>query len=114
MNIVLLHYAAPPVVGGVETVLARQAQLLVRAGHQVRVVTGRGQTWDAQIPVEVYPLLDSRHPKVLKAKPAWMKDRSRPTLKRWLSKSRQNLRQHYETLTRLLRIMLLHCTKTWH
>jgi mannosylglucosylglycerate synthase len=68
MNIVLLHYAAPPVVGGVETVLARQAQLLVRAGHQVRVVTGRGQTWDAQIPVEVYPLLDSRHPKVLKAK----------------------------------------------
>jgi glycosyltransferase involved in cell wall biosynthesis len=68
MNIVLVHYAAPPVVGGVETVLARQAQLLVRAGHQVRVVTGRGQTWDAQIPVEVYPLLDSRHPKVLKAK----------------------------------------------
>jgi mannosylglucosylglycerate synthase len=68
MNIVLLHYAAPPIVGGVETVLARQAQLLARAGHQVRILAGRGQTWDARIPVEVLPLLDSRHPKVLKAK----------------------------------------------
>jgi mannosylglucosylglycerate synthase len=68
MNIVLLHYAAPPVVGGVETVLARQAQLLARSGHQVRILTGRGQTWNARIPVDVLPLLDSRHPKVLKVK----------------------------------------------
>jgi mannosylglucosylglycerate synthase len=68
MNLVLLHYAAPPIVGGVETVLARQAQLLARAGHQVRIVAGRGQTWDARIPVDVLPLVDSRHPKVLKAK----------------------------------------------
>jgi len=68
VNIVLLHYAAPPVVGGVETVLARQAQLLSRAGHQVRIVAGRGQSWDARIPVDVLPLLDSRHPKILKAK----------------------------------------------
>jgi mannosylglucosylglycerate synthase len=68
MNIVLLHYAAPPVVGGVETVLARQAQLLSRAGHQVRIVAGRGQTWDARIPVEILPLVDSRHPRILKVK----------------------------------------------
>jgi mannosylglucosylglycerate synthase len=68
MNIVLLHYAAPPVVGGVETVVARQAQLLTRSGHNVRIVSGRGQTWDASMPVEVIPLVDSRHPKILKAK----------------------------------------------
>jgi mannosylglucosylglycerate synthase len=68
MNIVLLHYAAPPVVGGVETVLARQAQLLTRAGHTVRIVTGRGQTWDASVPVDIIPLMDSRHPKILKTK----------------------------------------------
>jgi glycosyltransferase involved in cell wall biosynthesis len=68
MNVVLLHYASPPVVGGVETVLARQAELLVRAGQQVSVLTGRGAAWDARIPVRVLPELDSRHPQVLSLK----------------------------------------------
>jgi glycosyltransferase involved in cell wall biosynthesis len=68
MKIVLLHYTAPPVVGGVETVIARQAQQLARAGHQVRIFAGRGQTWDARIPVECLSLIDPRNPRVLKAK----------------------------------------------
>ncbi len=68
MNITLIHYAAPPVVGGVETVISRQAQLLVRAGHTVQIVTGRGDTWDAAIPVNVIPCIDSRFPQVLSAK----------------------------------------------
>lgn len=68
MHITLLHYAAPPIVGGVETVIAHQAQQLNRAGHSVRILAGRGETWDAHIPVNALPLLDSRHPHVLKAK----------------------------------------------
>ncbi len=68
MRITLLHYAAPPIVGGVETVIAHQAQQLNRAGHSVRILAGRGETWDAHIPVNALPLLDSRHPHVLKAK----------------------------------------------
>lgn len=68
MKVVLLHYASPPVVGGVETVLARQAELLARYGHTVRVLTGRGAAWDARIPVRVLPELDSRHPMVLDIK----------------------------------------------
>ncbi|MDZ4158831.1 MAG: glycosyltransferase family 4 protein [Anaerolineaceae bacterium] len=68
MKIVLLHYACPPVVGGVESVLAKQAELLTRAGHKVRVLAGRGETWNASIPVELLPVIDSRHPLVLRAK----------------------------------------------
>lgn len=68
MKIVLMHYSAPPIVGGVESVLAKQAELLTRAGHQVRVIAGRGETWDAGIPVEIMPHIDSRHPYVLRAK----------------------------------------------
>lgn len=68
MNAALLHYAAPPVVGGVETVLAKQAQQLVRAGHRVKILAGRGASWDERIPVVVLPLLDSLHPRVLAAK----------------------------------------------
>lgn len=70
MKIALIHYTAPPVVGGVETVLARQAQQLRRAGHQVIVVAGRGQNWDASIPVVILPQMDSRHPSVLRQKAA--------------------------------------------
>ncbi len=68
MNIVLIHYSAPPVVGGVETILARQAQVLAQAGHRVRILAGRGETWDALIPVQKLPLIDSRHPLILKAR----------------------------------------------
>jgi glycosyltransferase involved in cell wall biosynthesis len=68
MQIALIHYASPPIVGGVETVLARQAQALVNAGHRVRVLTGRGETWDDAIPVLLIPLIDSRHPEVLENK----------------------------------------------
>jgi glycosyltransferase involved in cell wall biosynthesis len=68
MKIALIHYTAPPVVGGVETVLARQAQQLQRGGHQVTVLAGRGEAWDARIPVQVIPRMDSRHPQILKTK----------------------------------------------
>jgi mannosylglucosylglycerate synthase len=67
-HVTLLHYACPPVVGGVESVLARQAELLARAGHRVSVLTGRGAAWDAQIEVRVLPEFDSRHPRVLELK----------------------------------------------
>jgi glycosyltransferase involved in cell wall biosynthesis len=68
MHIVLLHYSAPPVVGGVETVVEHQALQLTRAGHQVRVLAGRGETWDARIPVEILARMDTRHPQNLKIK----------------------------------------------
>jgi mannosylglucosylglycerate synthase len=40
MRIALLHYSAPPVIGGVERVLAEQAQMLARHGHEITVVCG--------------------------------------------------------------------------
>ena len=67
-KVVLLHYAAPPVVGGVELVLAHQAELFANAGHTVEVITGRGSSWDPRIEVKVIPEIDSRHAKVLKYK----------------------------------------------
>lgn len=56
-RIAIVHYTAPPVIGGVEQVLAEQAVQLRRAGHQVRVIAGRGDC-------ELIPELDSRFPAV--------------------------------------------------
>lgn len=68
MDIALLHYAAPPVVGGVESVLAQQARLMAEAGHRVRIVAARGAQTDPRIDFIPLPLADSRHPDVLAVK----------------------------------------------
>jgi len=68
MNIALLHYSAPPVVGGVESVLAHHARLMTGADHNVRVVAGRGDQFDPRVEFMSLPLIDSRHPNVLAAK----------------------------------------------
>lgn len=64
-TVALLHYTCPPVVGGVESVLARHAHLLASRGFEVRVVTGRGGPLGGRIRVHRVPLLDTRHRRVL-------------------------------------------------
>jgi len=68
MEIVLVHYSAPPVVGGVESVLGHHARLMADAGHRVRILAGRGEQVDPRIPFMQVPLADSRHPDVLALK----------------------------------------------
>lgn len=60
----LLHYTAPPVVGGVEQVLGQHARLLAEAGHAVRVVAGRGGEPDPRIEFQRVPRADTRHPEI--------------------------------------------------
>jgi glycosyltransferase involved in cell wall biosynthesis len=63
-RLALVHYTAPPVVGGVEAVLAEHARLFVAAGYPTRVVVGRGGA--AGLPdgasISVVPEIDSEHP----------------------------------------------------
>jgi glycosyltransferase involved in cell wall biosynthesis len=68
MNIALVHYSAPPVIGGVEAVMGHQARLMARAGHSVTLVAGRGAAPDGLAAFASLPLLDSRHPRVLAVK----------------------------------------------
>jgi glycosyltransferase involved in cell wall biosynthesis len=56
-SLALIHYTAPPVTGGVESILATHARLLREAGHDVVVVAGRGDA-------ELVPEVSSRHPAV--------------------------------------------------
>ena len=62
----LLHYTAPPVVGGVEQVLGQHARLLADAGHAVRVVAGRGGEPDPRIEFIRVPRADTRHPEIVR------------------------------------------------
>jgi len=68
MNISILHYAAPPVVGGVESVIGHHARLMAADGHQVSILAGRGAQMDPRIPFFELALADSRHPEILAVK----------------------------------------------
>ena len=68
MKITLLHYSSPPIVGGVESVLAHHARLLANDGHEVTILAGRGENYDQRIPVRILPRLDSRHAEVMEVK----------------------------------------------
>ncbi len=68
MHIALLHYSAPPVVGGVESVIAHQARCIAAIGHDVRIIAGRGEQTDPAVRFIRIPLADSRDERVLRVK----------------------------------------------
>ena len=68
MNVTLLHYAAPPVVGGVESVIGHHARLMADDGRHAAILAGRGSQTDPRIPFIHLPEADSRHPAVLGVK----------------------------------------------
>jgi glycosyltransferase involved in cell wall biosynthesis len=64
LAIALVSYATPPVIGGVERVLARHAVLLADSGHEVRVIAGRGGALDPRVRFIEIPLINTRHPEI--------------------------------------------------
>jgi len=65
VHISILHYAAPPIIGGVESTIYHHARLLFQAGYQISVIGGRGESINDGIPFILIPELDSRHPRVI-------------------------------------------------
>jgi glycosyltransferase involved in cell wall biosynthesis len=62
----ILHYTAPPVVGGVEAVIQAHVAAFIQAGYPVTVIAGRGE--EAALPSGAdfvcIPEMDSQHPQV--------------------------------------------------
>jgi glycosyltransferase involved in cell wall biosynthesis len=61
LSIGILHYSCPPVIGGVEEVIENHALLLRRYGFPVKVVVGKGEEFNEDIPVEVVPEISSTY-----------------------------------------------------
>ncbi len=68
MKVVIVHYSAPPIIGGVESVIGHHARLLAKHGHEVRILAGRGATFDERVKFVELPLFDSRHADILALK----------------------------------------------
>jgi mannosylglucosylglycerate synthase len=67
LSTAFLHYSAPPVVGGVETVMAAHAQIFLRHGYPVTMIVGDGEV--SALPggtqLVVIPELSTQHPEIL-------------------------------------------------
>lgn len=64
MNIAILHYSVPPIVGGVESVIGHHARLMAANGHKVNLIAARGESLDAEITLTRLLLADSRHEEI--------------------------------------------------
>ncbi len=60
-SVALVHYSAPPVIGGVEFVLEEQARQFLAAGFPVEVVVGEGEKFHEQIPLTIVPEIGTRY-----------------------------------------------------
>jgi glycosyltransferase involved in cell wall biosynthesis len=89
----MIHYAAAPVVGGVENVMRQHARLLVAAGNRVRIVAGRGRQIDAGVEFTSLALADSQNPEVLTAKSELDAGRVPPAFELLAEKIEQQLRR---------------------
>ena len=64
-RIAILHYTAPPIIGGVESTIAHHADLLAAQGFEVHILAGRGGPLPEPIHFHRILEMDSRHPQVL-------------------------------------------------
>ena len=64
-RVAILHFATPPIVGGVESTIDHHARLLAEVGYEVEVIGGRGAQFSSKVGFHRIPLIDSRHPDVL-------------------------------------------------
>lgn len=96
-TMVMTHYTYPPVVGGVESVMQKHAELLSDHGYLVKILSGRGESQNPKIDLKLSRLLDSAHPKVLEMKKALDKGEIPPNfysakdeIKGWLTSHIKN------------------------
>lgn len=82
MRVGILHYTAPPIIGGVESTVRFQATFLQDAGHTVTTLAGAGDSFDPRIGVEIVPAINSRHPEVLAVKSELDRGRLSPAFER--------------------------------
>ncbi len=65
LSVAILHYAGPPIIGGVEQTIYHHARLLTAREYRVKVIVGRGEPFHPQVSFHRLAEMDSRHPRVL-------------------------------------------------
>jgi glycosyltransferase involved in cell wall biosynthesis len=68
VRLAILHYSAPPTIGGVEQTIYYHGRVLAERGHSPRVIAGTGETFGPGIELVTIAQMSSSHPEVLQVK----------------------------------------------
>lgn len=112
MRVGILHYTAPPIVGGVEQLMGIHARLLREDGHDVTLLAGRGRAARGSPGLRLLPLLDSKHPRVLAVGEALARGVVPEELDRLAAELRASLREVVQE--RGLEALMVHNVLTLH
>ena len=100
----IMHYAAPPVVGGVEGVIEAHLRTFVHQGWPVKMIAGRGDS-DA-LPEEVgflrIPRIDTQHPEIAQISSQLEEGNVPPTFEGTVSHLVERLRPELDTFDNLI------------
>lgn len=99
-RVLLVHYTAPSILGGVERIMAVHARALRDAGDDVAIVAGRGSA--AGIPLIRIAETDSRHPAVLRDFEALARGERRADHERLVATIERKLRPHVARADRVV------------
>lgn len=107
-RIALIHYTAPPIVGGVEAVLARQARLLAQAGYAVRVIAGVVDVDFPGVEAVAIPPMYGGHPEIAPLQAALGQGQLPADFPRW----RERLKRALSEALQGIEVAILHnvCT----
>lgn len=123
MRIALLHYSFPPVIGGVERILAEHALLFAGNGHEVTAICGSGEAPETRFGSPLHdlhsavrlvsiPVLSASHPEVKEVQAA-IHDGKTDTAFETL---RENVKQQLRPLLAAQDLVIFHnvCTMPFH
>ena len=99
-RVLLVHYTAPSILGGVERIMAVHARALRDAGDDVAIVAGRGSARPVRL-VRITEL-DSRHPAVLRDFAALARGEIAPAHGRLVRTIERKLRPHVARADRVV------------
>lgn len=94
MHIGMVHYAAPPTVGGVELTIFHHARVLATLGHRVSVVAGQGAGFWSGVHYYEEPLVGSHSPAILEVGHALGEGRVPANLQQLVADIRETLLRH--------------------
>lgn len=108
----ILHYTAPPVVGGVEAVIAAHCRQFIGAGFDVTVLCGQGSegALPCGVNVERMPLLDSQHMLIQQINP----DLEKGTLPKGFQEITEDLTGQLSPLLSEMDYLIVHNVFTKH
>ncbi|HEY57575.1 MAG TPA: glycosyltransferase family 4 protein [Anaerolineae bacterium] len=110
VHVAILHYAAPPIIGGVETTIYYHALHLSRLGYRVTVIAGRGAAFAPQVDFIAEPMVDSRFPPLAEVNEQLAQGEVSTAFDRWREHIYQRLRERLQGV----QVLIVHNALTLH